>query len=258
MQNDTLNAISAAIVAARRTGTPADETLWPGAQLTPDEIYMLQEKIAAELGWVDAPEAPTFWKGGGPSVTSIATFAKLPAPWVQPSPGRLEVKDFNRLAIEIEVAFRLARDISAVDLAARAVHDPAALFDAMAVTIELVDFRWKGEQSAPSVLRQVDLQSNGALVVGDWTPLKTVDWANQVALLSVDGKQIGRYEGAHVCGDPLWMASQWLQHGVARHDQLTAGSVLTTGSWCGMVWLDGPAEVKATFEGIGEASLTLV
>ena len=258
MQNDTLKAISSAIVAARRTGIPADEAPWAAAQLTPEEIYGLHDAIAAELGWVDAPGAPTFWKGGGPSVDSIAAFARLPAPWVQPSPGRLEVKDFHRLGIEIEVAFRLARDVSAVDLAARAVHDPAALFDGMAVTIELVDFRWKGEQKAPAVLRQVDLQSNGALIVGDWAPLRPVDWARQVAVLAVDGREVGRYEGAHACGDPLWMASQWLQHGVARHEQLAAGSVLTTGSWCGMVWLDGPAEVKATFEGIGEASLTLV
>ncbi|MGI4778131.1 MAG: fumarylacetoacetate hydrolase family protein [Janthinobacterium lividum] len=258
MQNDTLNAISSAIVAARRTGVPADEMQWAGAQLTPDEIYTLQEKIADELGWADGPEAPTHWKGGGASVTSIASFARLPAPWIQTSPGRFEAKDFHRLGIEIEVAFRLARDVSAVDLAARAVHDPAALFDGMAVTIELVDFRWKGEQKAPSVLRQVDLQSNGALVVGDWTPIRPVDWAGQVAVLAVDGREVGRYQGAHACGDPLWMSSQWLQHGVARHERLTAGSVLTTGSWCGMVWLDGPAEVRATFEGIGDASLTLV
>jgi 2-keto-4-pentenoate hydratase len=257
VQNDVLNSISSAIVAARRTGIPADDSLWPNTQLTPDEVYALQEGIAAELGWTDAADAPTFWKGGGPSVTSIATFAKLPAAYVQPSPGRLDAEDFHRLGIEIEVAFRLARDVSAVDLAARAVHEPAALFDAMAVTIELVDFRWKGAERAPSVLRQVDLQSNGALVIGDWTPLKPVDWHTQEAVLTVDGKQVGRYTGAHPCGDPLWMASQWLQHGIARHERLTAGSVLTTGSWCGLVWLEGPAEVHATFEGIGEASLTL-
>ena len=88
-------------------------------------------------------------------------------------------------------------------------------------------------------------------------PIRPIDWAAQVARLSVDGKEVGRYQGAHPCGNPIWMGSQWLQHAVARHDRLPAGSVLTTGSWSGMVWLAGPAEVHAVFDGIGEARLIL-
>ena len=256
--NDTLQDIAAALVAARRSGIAADETPWHDTPLSPDDIYALHDRVAAELGWNADPTAPSTWKGGGPTTTSVATFARIPAPFVLASPGRLEAKDFHRLGIEIEVAFRLARDVSAPDLAARAVQAPEALFDAMTVSIELVDFRWKGEAQAPALLRLVDLQSNGALVLGEWVPIRPVDWAAQVATLAVDGKQVGRYQGAHPCGDPMWMGPQWLQHAVARHDRLAAGSVLTTGSWCGMVWLDGPAEVHAAFDGIGEALLTLV
>ncbi|WP_219209788.1 fumarylacetoacetate hydrolase family protein [Variovorax boronicumulans] len=258
MQNDTLNDIAAALVAARRSGIAADETPWKDTALTSQDINTVQERVAAELGWADAPDAPGAWKGGGPTPTSVAAFARLPPVWVRPSPGRLAVADFHRLGIEIEVAFRLARDVSAVDLAARAVHDPVALFDAMAVSIELVDYRWQGGEHAPAPLRMADLQSNGALVLGDWRPMQAIDWQQQVATLTVDGVQVGRYQGAHPCGDPMWMAPQWLQHGVARHDRLPAGSVLTTGSWCGMVWLEGPAVVHAAFEEIGEATLTLV
>ena len=258
VQNDTLNDIAAALIAARRSGIAADETPWKDTPLSPDDAYALQERIGAELGWAVDPDAAGTWKGGGPTTSSVATFAQLPAAWVRPSPGRFDVKDFHKLGIEIEVAFRLARDVTAVDLAARAVHEPAALFDAMAVSIELVDFRWKGEAQAPAILRLVDVQSNGALVLGEWVPIRPVDWAEQVARLRIDGKEVGRYQGAHPCGDPMWMAPQWLQHAVARHDRLAAGSVLTTGSWCGMVWLEGPAEVHAAFDGIGEALLTLV
>ena len=256
--NDTLQDIAAALVAARRSGIAADDTPWHDTPLSPDDIYALQDHVAAELGWDADPAAPGTWKGGGPTTASVATFARIPEPFVLASPGRLEAKDFHRLGIEIEVAFRLARDVSAPDLAARAVQAPEALFDAMTVSIELVDFRWKGADKAPAPLRLADVQSNGALVLGDWVPIRAVDWAAQVATLQVDGKPVGRYQGAHPCGDPMWMAPQWLQHAVARHDRLAAGSVLTTGSWCGMVWLDGPASVRASFEGIGEAVLTLV
>lgn len=253
-----LQAVSAALVAARRTGVAADERALPDTPLTADEAYAVQEHVASELGWTSGADAPSHWKGGGPGVGSTAVFARLPPPWVQPSPGEFAARDFHRKGIEIEVAFRLARDITAVDLAARSAHDPAAFIDAMAVSIELVDFRWQGCDRAPASLRMADLQCNGALVVGDWVPLRPVDWSQQIATLEVDGAQVDRYQGAHPAGDPLWFATQWLAHGVARHDRLAAGSVLTTGSWCGMVWLDGPADVRAVFDGIGEATLQLV
>ncbi len=214
--------------------------------------------MATELGWDADPAAPSTWKGGGPTTASVATFARIPAASVLASPARLAARDFHRLGIEIEVAFRLARSVSASDLAAHAVPSAQALFDAMAVSIELVDHRWQGADKAPAALRLVDQQSNGALVVGGWVPIRTVDWPAQVATLEIDGRQVGRYQGAHPCGDPMWMAPQWLRHAVARHGHLAAGSVLTTGSWCGIVRLDGPASVRASFGGIGEAVLTLV
>ncbi|QHJ00034.1 2-keto-4-pentenoate hydratase [Xylophilus rhododendri] len=253
--------IAAALVEARRSGIPADDGIWSQtalSQVTQDDIYQIHDRVAAELGWTQDPAAPSHWKGGGPGPGSVAAFSLLPPPWVRPAPGPFRAQDFKRLAIEIEVAFRLARDVEAVDLASRSAHDPAAFLDAMAVSIELVDFRWANTDQAPAALRNADLQSNGALVVGDWVPMRSVDWSQQVATLEIDGAPAGRWQGSHAAGDPLWFAPQWLEHAVQRHGRLAEGSVLTTGSWCGMVWLPGRAEVKAVFEGIGEARLTLV
>lgn len=257
MHDDTLHAIASALIDARRSGIAADEATWKDTPLTTDDAYAVHDEVATAMGWDAAPTLPSHWKGGGPTPASTAVFARLPGPWVRPSPGQLAAGDFHRLGIEIEVAFRLARDVTAEDLAARGTHDAAALLDAMAVSIELVDFRWQGADRAPAMLKLADLQSNGALVVGDWTPIRPVDWKAQTAVLRVDGREIGRYQGAHPCGDPLWMTSQWLQHAVLRHGRLAAGSVLTTGSWCGLVWLDGPAQVDAAFDGIGQARLTI-
>lgn len=250
--------ISAALVEARKTGNAADESPWADVTLAADDIYLIQERVAAEMGWATAADVPGYWKGSGKGRGSVATFSRLPPPWVRPSPGPFRVSDFHRLGIEIEVAFRLARDVEATDLALRTAHDPAAFLDAMAVSIELVDFRWAGQEKAPSGLRTADLQSNGALVVGDWVPLRAVDWSQQAATLEVDGKQIGSYKGSHSDVDPLWFSPQWLVHAVARHGKLAEGSVLTTGSWCGMQWVHGRSEVTARFDGIGEARLTLV
>lgn len=258
MHNETLHTLASALIDARRSGVAADETPWKDTVLRAEDAYAVHDEVAAALGWTEAPEQPGHWKGGGPTTASVATFARLPSVWVQPSPGQLAARDFHRLGIEIEVAFRLARDVTAADLAARGTQDAAAFIDAMAVTIELVDFRWQGAEHAPAMLRLADLQSNGALVVGAWTPIRDVDWSAQTAVLRIDGREAGRYQAAHPCGDPRWMTPQWLQHAVLRQGSLAAGSVLTTGSWCGMVWLDGPAVVEAVFDGIGEARLTVV
>ncbi|MCZ2497626.1 2-keto-4-pentenoate hydratase [Xylophilus sp. Kf1] len=250
--------IAAALVAARRSGTAADESPWSATVLSQADIYRVQDRVSQTLGWdAAAADRPGHWKGGGAGPGSVAAFAQVPAPWTAASPATLNTADFDRLGIEIEVAFRLARDVRAEDLASRTTQDPAGFLDAMAVSIELVDFRWRGQQDTRAELRACDLQSNAALVVGEWTPFRPVDWAAQVATLEVDGRPVGRYQGAHAAGDPLWFARQWLEHAVARHGRLLEGSVLTTGSWCGMVWLDGPAQVTAAFDGIGEARLTL-
>lgn len=252
-----LEDIAAALVAARRSGIAADETPWSTTPLMQSDVYRIQDLVSQAMGWDADTGQPSQWKGGGPAPGSVAAFAQVPPPWTANSPATLKAGDFNRLGIEIEVAFRLARDIGPEDLALRTAHDPAAFLDAMAVSIELVDFRWKGQQEVRAELRSADLQSNAALVVGEWTPFRPVDWAAQVATLEVNGQPVGRYQGAHAAGDPLWFAPQWLEHVVARHGRLLEGSVLTTGSWCGMVWLEGPSVVKAAFEGIGEAQLTL-
>jgi 2-keto-4-pentenoate hydratase len=173
------------------------------------------------------------------------------------SPARLGAADYHRPGIEIEVAFRLAKTLTAGDFPLDPSLDAAQLFDAMTVSIELVDFRWQGRDAAPPMLRLADLQSHAALVLGDWVPIKAIDWTHQLASLEINGKEAGPDEGTHPCVDLLWAATQWARHAVARHGELAAGSVVTTGSWCGMVWLDGPSHVVARFDGIGQTTLTL-
>lgn len=258
LSSDILDPIAAALVAAHHSGMAANESPWADVPLTAADAYALQESVSSAMGWDDAPGQQSFWKAGGPHAQSQPTYARLPAVCIHPSPARLVAADYHRLGIEIEVAFRLAKTLTAGDFPLKPSLDAASLFDAMTVSIELVDFRWKGCGAAPAMLRLADLQSHAALVLGDWVPIRAIDWAHQIASLEVDGAEVGRYEGSHPCLDPLWAATQWAQHAVARHGELAAGSVVTTGSWCGMVWLDGPAHVVARFDGIGETALTLV
>lgn len=230
----------------------------------------------ADMGWGQPADAASYWKAGAPDVQSVSQFARLPAPGVHRSPAQLAVKDFRRLGLEIEVAFRLRRDVSAVQLAAMdavaavavgqadratAVAQLATLFDAMTVSIELVDFRWQGGEHAPALLRLADMQCHGALVLGDWVPLRVIDWPMQTASLEIGGAVVGRYQGSLPCVDPWWTVPEWLSHAVTRHGHLAAGSVVTTGSWCGVVWrsaTEQPVQIRASFDGIGAASLTLV
>ncbi len=49
----------------------------------------------------------------------------------------------------------------------------------MAVSIEVVDSRWRQYTDAPALLKLADLQAHGALVLGEWIPYQARDWASQ-------------------------------------------------------------------------------
>ena len=252
--SEMIDSVVRALVAARLGGTLADDRVWSDAALPLDQIYTIQEGVARAMTWEAAPGQASHWKSGG--TPDVPTFARLPPPCIHPSPATLPASLTHRLGLEIEVAFRIADTLTPANVDALSRRALSEVFDAMTVSIELVDFRWQQFENAAPLLKLADLQSHGALVLGDWVPYRTIDWAQQAATLEVDGI-VTRYTGSHPYIDPLWATGPWLRHAVARHGELAAGSVVTTGSWCGMVWQDGPAQVVASFEGIGEAALRL-
>jgi len=155
------------------------------------------------------------------------------APCLLKSPARISRGDFLQVALEVEFAFRLARDLpprreeyarAEVEAAVASLH-PAC---------ELVDARTSFGFKLPAPYVLADNGCNAALVEGaavpDW---RRYDLARQKATLFLNGKKAAEGTGADALGHPLaaltWLANELSQRGLG----IKAGQIVTTGTCCG-------------------------
>lgn len=256
VQQDRLERVARALLEARRARGTVDAAPLSALLRGDEDAYAVQERVARELGWFDG-RPPRYWKSGGPSRAATLTHAALPPPNVWPSPTQAADVHFNIRLIEIEIALRLAVDVDARAAARLTPEAAAGLVDAMTVSIEVVDSRWVQETAAPPLLKLADLQSHGALVLGEWQPFRPRDWQAQSCEVHIGTAAVRRFEGTHSLGDPAWLLPTWLAHVTRRHGIAPAGTVVTTGTWCGMLPAAAGDEVRARFDGIGEAVVQL-
>ncbi len=249
----TIDAAVGLLVEARRTHQPAlaARTHLPD---TPS-AYAVQDGVARELGWfTDAPAR--HWKSGGSSRDAVLTHAPLPPAGVWASPADARAWPFRLRFIEAGIALRLGQPVDAALAATLDVASASALVDAMCVSIEIVDSRWQQGFKAPALLRLADLQSHAALVLGEWVPFEARDWLAQPCRVQI-GDSVTDHRGTHTCGDPAWVLPDWLRHATREGAVLPAGSVVTTGTWCGALPAQVGDLVSVQFDGIGQARVQL-
>jgi 2-keto-4-pentenoate hydratase len=251
---DAVAAAVDALVGARQSYrcTPAADVPLPDAEAA----YAVQEGVARRLRWFVAGE-PSTWKVGVASGALRRTHARLPPAGVWHSPAHAADWPFNLRGIEAEIAFRLGRDVTPQEAVALDVADAAALIDAMCVSIEIADSRWMEGLKAPALNLLADLQSHGALVLGDWAPFAPSDWTMQVCRGAVGSQLAVERRGSHALGDPTQLLVDWMRHATHGGQALPAGSVVTTGSWVGIIDAMRGDGVDAEFPGIGAASVRL-
>ena len=119
MTTPDIGAIAEALMGARRGGKALDPADWQAAVPDMDAAYAVQAAVADAQGWF-AGGAPRAWKSGGPSRSQVLTHAPLPPAGVRMSPADYGDMRFFAPLIEIEVALRLARAVSAETAAALA------------------------------------------------------------------------------------------------------------------------------------------
>jgi 2-keto-4-pentenoate hydratase len=250
-------ALTDALVAARRGNRTLDASPWTDTLATGAQAYEVQDAVAAALGWFDGQPVPGTWKSGGGSRTATLTHAPLPPAGVRRSPADFGDLSFNAPGIEAEVALRLGQDVTPAQ-AAKLDHDNAAsLIDAMTVSVEIVDSRWQDLAATPALLRLADSQVHGALLLGEWKPYAAVDWASQRCEAKVGDADTVVREGTHPLADPAWLLPIWLRH-LTRHGQtVPAGTVVTTGSWVGILPCRRGDQVTVEFPGIGAVRLSV-
>ena len=218
-----------------------------------DAAYAVQDGVAAALGWLDS-SAPRAWKSGGASRTAPQTHAALPPAGVWASPADARRWPFALRGIEAEVALRLAQPVDAALAGTLDVASARARVDAMAVSIEVVDSRWAEGLDAPPLAKLADLQSHGALVLGDWVAFDAGrDWARQACQVRIGPVQPQGFVGTHSMADPAWVLPAWLRHATRHGRVLPAGTVVTTGTWCGLLMAQPGDAVEVVFDGIGSA-----
>ena len=233
------------LLAARLTGKSQPASTLPSLA----SAYAVQAAVGETLGWFkDGP--PRYWKTGGASRDAVLTHAPLPSSGIHVSPADLRREPFHFRGIEAEIALRIGEPIDAT----RAAMDRAPLVDAMCVAIEVVDSRWSAGMKAAAQIKLADLQSHGALVLGEWMPYAVRDWAVQCGRVEI-GSRVQDFLGTHALGDPAWGLTTWVRHAVSQGHLIPAGTVVTTGTWCGLLMAEPGDSVRVVFEGIGEVSV---
>lgn len=250
-----MTALADALIAARQSNRTLEAAAFTDTLQDATQAYEVQDAVASALGWFQGGTVPGHWKSGGGSRSATLTHAPLPPAGVRQSPANFDDLAFHTPGIEAEIALRLGKDVTPAMAAKLDHNDAASLIDAMAVSVEIVDSRWQDLAATPALLRLADSQVHGALVIGEWQPYAAVDWASQRCETKVGNAETVVREGTHPLADPAWLLPSWLRH-VTRHGQtVPAGTVVTTGSWVGVLPCRRGDQVSAEFAGIGAVRL---
>ena len=223
---------------------------------TIEEAYRVQDGVAERQAWF-LNGAPRFWKSGGGSRDAVLTHAPLAPSGVVSSPADMSGWPFSMRGIEAEVALRMGCSVDAERARSLDAQSAGALIDGMAVSIEIVDSRWREAMDTHAMLKLADFQSHGALVLGDWVPYQALDWSQQVCRVQIGQQPEVRRQGTHSLGDPAWLLPHWLRHATTRFGTVPAGAVVTTGTWVGILTSQAGDAVHVSFDGIGEAWIQL-
>jgi 2-keto-4-pentenoate hydratase len=164
--------------------------------------------------------------------------------------GTWEVVGREPAGIELEIAFRMGRDVPPN-------ATPEQVLDAVAsahVVFELCQSRVAEPSKQPRHVMLADCIANAGLVVGpEIRGWRGENLTERAARLLVDGK-------VHVEGrstDPIGALQMLPPALVARGKALSAGQIVITGSLIGMNWLTGRHALKGVIDGLGDVAIKL-
>jgi 2-keto-4-pentenoate hydratase len=212
--------------------------------------------IAVQDATVDALGPVRGWKVGAKGPDMEPNASPLPASGIFPGGAALIGPPWAMRGIEVEVAVRLARDIApgSPDVDRTRLWDA---IDCVLPAVEVVETRLADWRESHPLAQLADLQTHGALVVGEPSGIKPADLdLRQVeAYLAFDGQPVASCRGANPAGD-IWRLLGWLAwHAAQRGRPLRAGDIVTTGSCSGMLFAGEGMQVLADLKGIGKVDL---
>lgn len=232
-----------------RTGGPAV----PWRDIVPADragAYAIQDATLAAIGPIAG------WKVGAKGPHAEPHCAPLPASGIHASGVTLTGPAWRWRCIEVEVAFRLGRDLDP-NGKLLAPAELAEAFDAMLPVIEVVESRLADGQTADPLAQLADLQCHGALVLGSPSALAPAQVDLRILEASVS---FGATSAAHTHGgnpaQDVWHLLSWLALHCARRGQpLQAGQIVTTGSCTGLLTAPMNSTMRGEIAGVGAVDL---
>lgn len=230
-----------------RNGTTAPPDHVPDSLIPPsiDAAYAIQDEVGHHLGPIGG------WKVGSETPQSEPFCAPIHTATIFDDGATVPHDLCRYLGVEAEIAYRFARDLPprAHEWTRDEVLDAVGTIHPV---IEILDTRYAKPGSQHKFLHTADQQSHGALIVGpgvaDWRKFTPV---HEPVILSINNQTVAEHTGGNSAGDPLRLLVWLANHASRRKIGIAAGSIVTTGSTTGTVFVDHGADVTATFPAIG-------
>jgi 2-keto-4-pentenoate hydratase len=241
-----------AILAARAGGARASRTATPApAPADRGGAYATQAAVARALRAT----------AGGFKVGMLADGTPMSAPLfagdIRASGATWTLPPAGALIVEVELAFRLARDLPARASRAYTRDEVANAVDAVLIGVEILRSRFDGDGFPPFALHLADNLGNAGYVIGESTrDFAPRDLARLRCRCALDG--VGRHDaiGGHPQDDPWRPLIACLDEGAMALGGLRAGQVITTGTLLPPIVVDRPLQLHASLEGIGGVDVT--
>lgn len=217
-----------------------------------DAAYAVQLRTLDVLG-----EKVGAWKVGAKSPSDLPNCAPIPASRVVADKATQTLADFFRPGLELEIAFRLHRDIPPGPR-----YDDKEVFAHVGetlVTIEITDSRFAAKGAdLDKRFALADLQNNGALAIGTGRDYDAgLEYVQPKVAFTLDATDLTPARPGNPAGDPRALVVWLVNHNSVRGIRMHAGDIITCGSYVGMIPATGAGVLRGTIEGIGEASITL-
>ena len=235
-----------ALLAAHRRGPS------PAATASPPTDYASAMRVQRDVTLALRATVAGWKVGFSPDRVPVA--GPLYASVVQPSPVSVPLPA-DGFIVEIELAFRLARDLPVQPYTREQVLDA---IDEALIGIELIAGRRGEPPAVPYLAFLADNIGNAGYVTGASTrgfralDLKALSWQ-----FTVDGKVVQEGRGGHPQGDPIEPLRAYASEAIDELGGLRKGQLITTGSLTKPLRLDRAASIEASLEAIGGVAVDL-
>ena len=213
------------------------------------EVYAIHDAVAAKLGPVLG------WKVGAKNVTAEPICAPLLDGTIYKSPAQLDPQKFSMRGMESEIAFQFASDLPAR-------HEPYSKDEVLGAidkafpAIEINETRFVNADGLDAMTKLADNILNGALILGQpWSEWPSLVVADQQVEMYFDDKLLYSHKGGNNAVDIFRLIVWIANHMRKKGSGITAGQIVTTGSWTGLHQAGKARKVVTNFPNIGDVTV---